>query len=205
MMQLQRKANDPPNSTRTDPAERAALAHQDCRGQRVGTPRPIRPEEPAHPRHRRRADQPGRVGVVSQAHRRRALPNRQHLLADRIRRPHDHETTGEAICAFVVLKRSRPTGDEVKKIATELRHWVAKEIGPIAKPTHIRFGDNLPKTRSGKITRRLLRQVAEGEAVTQTRARWNIWQSSSSWPRRTESRRLVRRVPEAQQGNPYGQ
>ncbi len=77
------------------------------------------------------------------------------------------ETTGEAICAFVVLKRSRPTGEEAKKIANELRNWVAKEIGPIAKPKDIRFGDNLPKTRSGKIMRRLLRQVAKGEAVTQ--------------------------------------
>jgi acetyl-CoA synthetase len=77
------------------------------------------------------------------------------------------ETTGEAICAFVVLKRSRPSGDEAKRIATELRNWVAKEIGPIAKPKDIRFGDNLPKTRSGKIMRRLLRQVAKGEAITQ--------------------------------------
>ncbi len=80
-------------------------------------------------------------------------------------RPDD--TTGEAICAFVVLKRSRPTGDEAKRIATELRNWVAKEIGPIAKPKDIRFGDNLPKTRSGKIMRRLLRSIAKGEAVTQ--------------------------------------
>ena len=80
-------------------------------------------------------------------------------------RPDD--TTGEAICAFVVLKRSRPTGDEAKKIATELRNWVAKEIGPIAKPRDIRFGDNLPKTRSGKIMRRLLRSIAKGEAITQ--------------------------------------
>jgi acetyl-CoA synthetase len=77
------------------------------------------------------------------------------------------ETTGEAICAFVVLKRPRPTGDEAKKIAAELRNWVAKEIGPIAKPKDIRFGDNLPKTRSGKIMRRLLRSIAKGEAVTQ--------------------------------------
>jgi acetyl-CoA synthetase len=77
------------------------------------------------------------------------------------------ETTGEAICAFVVLKRSRPTGDEAKKIAAELRNWVAKEIGPIAKPKDIRFGDNLPKTRSGKIMRRLLRSIAKGEAITQ--------------------------------------
>ena len=77
------------------------------------------------------------------------------------------ETTGEAICAFVVLKRSRPTGDEAKKIANELRNWVGKEIGPIAKPKDIRFGDNLPKTRSGKIMRRLLRSIAKGEAITQ--------------------------------------
>jgi acetyl-CoA synthetase len=77
------------------------------------------------------------------------------------------ETTGEAICAFVVLKRPRPTGEEAKRIAIELRNWVAKEIGPIAKPKDIRFGDNLPKTRSGKIMRRLLRSVAKGEKVTQ--------------------------------------
>ncbi|MFZ6742559.1 acetate--CoA ligase [Undibacterium sp. JH2W] len=77
------------------------------------------------------------------------------------------ETTGEAICAFVVLKGARPTGDEAKKIATELRNWVAKEIGPIAKPKEIRFGDNLPKTRSGKIMRRLLRVLAKGEEITQ--------------------------------------
>ncbi|MGA8785317.1 MAG: acetate--CoA ligase [Polaromonas sp.] len=80
-------------------------------------------------------------------------------------RPDD--LTGEAIVAFVVLKRSRPTGDEAKAIAKELRDWVGKEIGPIAKPKDIRFGDNLPKTRSGKIMRRLLRGVAKGEAVTQ--------------------------------------
>ena len=77
------------------------------------------------------------------------------------------ETTGEAICAFVVLKRPRPTGEEAKKIAKELRDWVGKEIGPIAKPKDIRFGDNLPKTRSGKIMRRLLRAIARGEAITQ--------------------------------------
>ncbi len=80
-------------------------------------------------------------------------------------RPDD--LTGEAICAFVVLKRSRPVGEEAKQIANELRNWVAKEIGPIAKPKDIRFGDNLPKTRSGKIMRRLLRSIAKGEAITQ--------------------------------------
>ncbi|WBY02362.1 acetate--CoA ligase [Ramlibacter tataouinensis] len=77
------------------------------------------------------------------------------------------ELTGEAICAFVVLKRPRPTGEEAKQIANELRNWVAKEIGPIAKPKDIRFGENLPKTRSGKIMRRLLRSIAKGEAITQ--------------------------------------
>jgi acetyl-CoA synthetase len=77
------------------------------------------------------------------------------------------ETTGEAICAFVVLKQARPTGEEAKKLAAELRNWVGKEIGPIAKPKEIRFGDNLPKTRSGKIMRRLLRVLAKGESITQ--------------------------------------
>jgi acetyl-CoA synthetase len=80
-------------------------------------------------------------------------------------RPDD--MTGEAIVAFVVLKGKRPTGEEAKKIATDLRNWVGKEIGPIAKPKEIRFGDNLPKTRSGKIMRRLLRVLAKGEEITQ--------------------------------------
>jgi acetyl-CoA synthetase len=80
-------------------------------------------------------------------------------------RPDD--LTGEAVCAFVVLKGVRPGGDEAKKIAQELRNWVAKEIGPIARPKDIRFGENLPKTRSGKIMRRLLRSIAKGEAITQ--------------------------------------
>jgi len=80
-------------------------------------------------------------------------------------RPDD--VTGEAIVAFVVLKRARPTGEEAKAIAKQLRDWVGKEIGPIAKPKDIRFGDNLPKTRSGKIMRRLLRAIAKGESITQ--------------------------------------
>lgn len=74
---------------------------------------------------------------------------------------------GEAIVAFVVLKGARPVGDEARKIVASLREWVGNEIGAIAKPEDIRFGDNLPKTRSGKIMRRLLRTIARGEAITQ--------------------------------------
>jgi acetyl-CoA synthetase len=75
--------------------------------------------------------------------------------------------TGEAVVAFVVLKGPRPTGEDASRMAQELRDWVAKEIGPIAKPKDIRFGDNLPKTRSGKIMRRLLRSIAKGEEIKQ--------------------------------------
>jgi len=80
-------------------------------------------------------------------------------------RPDD--LTGEAVCAFVVLKQVRPEGPEADRIAKELRDWVAKEIGPIAKPKDIRFGENLPKTRSGKIMRRLLRSIAKDEEIKQ--------------------------------------
>ncbi|BET26794.1 acetyl-coenzyme A synthetase [Limnobacter thiooxidans] len=80
-------------------------------------------------------------------------------------RPDD--LTGEAIVAFVVLKGDRPTGEAGQKLAMDLRNWVGKDIGPIAKPKEIRFGDNLPKTRSGKIMRRLLRSLAKGETITQ--------------------------------------
>ena len=79
-----------------------------------------------------------------------------------------HEIKGEAVVAFVVLKGARPSDAAgVKKLAEELRNWVGKEIGPIAKPDEIRFGENLPKTRSGKIMRRLLRAIAKGEEITQ--------------------------------------
>lgn len=77
------------------------------------------------------------------------------------------ELTGEAIVAYVVLKGQRPEGEQSEQMAKTLRDWVAQEIGPIAKPKEIRFGDNLPKTRSGKIMRRLLRSLAKGEEVSQ--------------------------------------
>jgi acetyl-CoA synthetase len=79
-----------------------------------------------------------------------------------------HEIKGESVVAFVVLKGDRPSDPaKAKEIAEMLRNWVAKEIGPIAKPDEIRFGENLPKTRSGKIMRRLLRAIAKGEEITQ--------------------------------------
>jgi acetyl-CoA synthetase len=81
-------------------------------------------------------------------------------------RPHDIK--GEAIVAFVVLKSVRPAdAAKAKEMIETLRNWVSKEIGPIAKPEEIRFGDNLPKTRSGKIMRRLLRAIAQGQEITQ--------------------------------------
>ncbi len=77
------------------------------------------------------------------------------------------ELTGEAICAFVVVRGTRPSGPDAEALTQDLRQWVSEHIGPIAKPAVIRYTDNLPKTRSGKIMRRLLRAVAAGEPITQ--------------------------------------
>ena len=78
-----------------------------------------------------------------------------------------HEVKGESIFAFVVTKGERPSGEGAKKMQEALREWVADQVGAIAKPDEIRFSDNLPKTRSGKIMRRLLRAIARDEAITQ--------------------------------------
>ena len=78
-----------------------------------------------------------------------------------------HEIKGECIVAFVVLKRPRPEGKDSELISEQLRYWITQEISIIARPDEIRFGDNLPKTRSGKIMRRLLRALAKGEQITQ--------------------------------------
>ena len=78
-----------------------------------------------------------------------------------------HEIKGEAVCAFVVCRGDRPQGEAAAALTRELRDWVAEQLGAIAKPEDIRYADNLPKTRSGKIMRRLLRSVARGEAITQ--------------------------------------
>lgn len=78
------------------------------------------------------------------------------------------EVTGEAVVAFVVLRGERPAdAAAVEARSTELREWVGKEIGKLARPAQISFGDNLPKTRSGKIMRRLLRTLAKGEEIQQ--------------------------------------
>jgi acetyl-CoA synthetase len=77
-----------------------------------------------------------------------------------------HEVKGESVFAFVVCRGERPMGD-VAKLVDELRKWVSQELGAIARPDDIRFADNLPKTRSGKIMRRLLRSVARGDEITQ--------------------------------------
>ena len=78
-----------------------------------------------------------------------------------------HDVKGESIFAFVVTKGDRPVGDGVKKMQEDLREWVSEQVGAIAKPDEIRFSDNLPKTRSGKIMRRLLRAIARDETITQ--------------------------------------
>ncbi|MBT8421991.1 MAG: acetate--CoA ligase, partial [Gammaproteobacteria bacterium] len=82
-----------------------------------------------------------------------------------VSRPHDIK--GEAIFAYVVFRGDRPTGEEADALTAELRDWVGEQVGAIAKPDDIRFTDNLPKTRSGKIMRRLLRAIARGEEITQ--------------------------------------
>jgi acetyl-CoA synthetase len=78
-----------------------------------------------------------------------------------------HEIKGEAVSAFVVCRGARPGADEAAGLAQELRAWVAEQLGAIAKPDDIRFADNLPKTRSGKIMRRLLRAIARGDEITE--------------------------------------
>ena len=74
-----------------------------------------------------------------------------------------HEITGQAVCCFVTLKQGWQPGDE---LARELRQWVAHEIGAFARPEEIRFAEALPKTRSGKIMRRLLREIVTSHTVT---------------------------------------
>jgi acetyl-CoA synthetase len=78
-----------------------------------------------------------------------------------------HDIKGESVFAYVVLNIERPAGEAAAALVNELRAWVADQLSPIAKPDDIRLTDNLPKTRSGKIMRRLLRSIARGEEITQ--------------------------------------
>ena len=75
-----------------------------------------------------------------------------------------HEITGQAVCCFVTLKKGHES--EHEKLGKELRQWVAHEIGAFARPQEIRFTDALPKTRSGKIMRRLLREIVTSHTVS---------------------------------------
>jgi acetyl-CoA synthetase len=78
-----------------------------------------------------------------------------------------HDIKGESVFAYVVLNIERPGGEAATALINELRAWVADQLSPIAKPDDIRLTENLPKTRSGKIMRRLLRSIARGEEITQ--------------------------------------
>ena len=78
-----------------------------------------------------------------------------------------HDIKGESAFAYVVLNVPRPQAAAAKTLTDELRAWVGDQLSPIAKPDEIRLTDNLPKTRSGKIMRRLLRAIARGEEITQ--------------------------------------
>jgi len=78
-----------------------------------------------------------------------------------------HEIKGESVFAYVVLRGDRPSGDKAVKFTAVLRDWVSEQLGAIARPDDIRFADNLPKTRSGKIMRRLLRAIARNEDIAQ--------------------------------------
>jgi acetyl-CoA synthetase len=78
-----------------------------------------------------------------------------------------HDIKGESVFAYVVLKGDRPIGDKAEAFTKVLRNHVTEQLGAIARPDDIRFADNLPKTRSGKILRRLLRAIARNEDITQ--------------------------------------
>ena len=73
-----------------------------------------------------------------------------------------NDITGEEVFAFVTLEGTQHSSDDLKG---ELKQHVVKEIGAIARPADIRFADSLPKTRSGKIIRRFLRNLASGEDI----------------------------------------
>jgi acetyl-CoA synthetase len=87
---------------------------------------------------------------------------RHHAVAEAAVVGKPHEITGQAVCCFVTLKRGEY---DHSVLGVELRQWVAHEIGAFARPEEIRFTDALPKTRSGKIMRRLLREIVTSHTV----------------------------------------
>ena len=117
-----------------------------------------------------------------------------------------HEIKGESVFAYVVLRGERPTGDRIEAFAKTLRDWVTEQLGAIARPDDIRFADNLPKTRSGKIMRRLLRAIARNEDITQDLStlenpaiidQLRGARSGADEPRRRRRRQPPRRKPAA--------
>ena len=86
-----------------------------------------------------------------------------HFVAEAAVVSYEHEIKGEAIHAFISLKQN---SENKNLLADDLRKWVSSKIGSIAKPERISFSNSLPKTRSGKIMRRLLRNLARGEDIT---------------------------------------
>jgi len=80
-----------------------------------------------------------------------------------------HDVKGNGIAAFIILKGDQPTpgSDEAEALKKAIRDHCGKELGPICKPDQVRFTEALPKTRSGKIMRRLLRDIAAGNEITQ--------------------------------------
>jgi len=115
-----------------------------------------------------------------------------------------HDIKGEAVCAYVVVKGRRP-GADAPRLVEELRATVTEQLGAIARPDEIHFADNLPKTRSGKIMRRLLRALASGEEITQDvstlenpaildQLRGNVRAPGAAAPvRKTKVRRVARK------------
>jgi len=84
-----------------------------------------------------------------------------HAVAEAAVVPFSHKIKGQAIYAFIILKRGNKKSESLKE---ELKKHVGKTVGPIAKPDKIQFADDLPKTRSGKIMRRMLKAIAEGSS-----------------------------------------
>ena len=127
-----------------------------------------------------------------------------------------HDIKGESVFAYVVLNVQRPEGAAAKALIEELRAWVGEQLSPIAKPDEIRLTDNLPKTRSGKIMRRLLRSIARGEEITQDMSTLEnpaiLEQLRGGLARRrprpgapSAARRVKRPAPAKKAGQPEGQ